>query len=187
MSPMTGTLLIARAIDALNRRVARLATFCTLLMVLVSAANALLRHSGKALGASLTSNAWLELQWVLFSLVFLLGAPHLLRRDGHVRVDVFFARFSPRTRAFVDLLGTLLLLIPFCLFALLTSCDFVADSLRTLEGSPDPGGLPRWPVKLLVPIAFLLLLLQALAEALRRIAFLRGAPRELALPNEEAA
>lgn len=173
-------------IDGLTRRVANGTAWLTVAMVLVAAINAVLRYAGRAAGANLSSNAWLELQWYLFSLVFLLGGPHALRRGGHVRVDVLLERTSTRVRAWVDLLGGLLLLIPFCLLALATSWAFVADSVATMEQSPDPGGLPRWPIKVIVPLAFVLLLMQAIAEVLRRLAVLRGTPPAIALPDEEA-
>ena len=118
---MKKTLDICDLIDNFNRRVARGAAWLTVLMVLIAAGNAIARYLGKATGTSLSSNAWLEAQWYLFSLVFLLGAPHALRRGGHVRVDVWLERCSERTRLIVDLVGGLVLLIPFCLFALITS------------------------------------------------------------------
>lgn len=181
---MKKALAFCTAIDRLNKRVAQGAAWLTVLMVLIAAGNALARYLGKATGTSISSNAWLEAQWYLFSLVFLLGAPHALRRGGHVRVDVFLERCSKRTRLWIDLLGGLLLLIPFCLFALITSYEFVTDSLQTMEVSPDPGGLARWPLKLVVPIAFMLLLVQAIAEVLRRAAALLGIPTKIALPEE---
>ena len=179
-------------IDALCRRVANASAWLTAGMVVVAAANAVLRYAGRALGENLSSNAWLELQWYLFSLVFLLGAPHALRRGGHVRVDVLLERWGPRARLWIDLVGGLGLLIPFCVFAIWNSYEFVADSVATLEQSPDPGGLPRWPIKLVVPLAFGLLLLQSVAEVLRRLAVLPGAPLEETLAlhtddREEAA
>lgn len=184
---MSKVLKFCSRIDSFNKAVARSASWLTALMVLIAAGNALARYLGKATGTSLSSNAWLEAQWYLFSIVFLLGAPHALRRGGHVRVDVFLERCGARTRLWVDLLGGLFLLIPFCLFALVTSYEFVVNSLRTWEISPDPGGLPRWPLKLVVPLAFALLLMQAVAEVLRRIAILCGAPEDIALPEEEGS
>jgi TRAP-type mannitol/chloroaromatic compound transport system permease small subunit len=107
-------------------------------------------------------------------------------------VDVLLERWGPRARLWIDLVGGMGLLIPFCVFAIWNSYEFVADSVATLEQSPDPGGLPRWPIKLLVPLAFGLLLLQAVAEVLRRLAVLAGAPLEETLAlhaddREEAA
>ena len=104
-----------------------------------------------------------------------------------MRVDVLLERWGPRARLWVDLVGGVVLLIPFCVFAIWNSHEFVADSVATLEQSPDPGGLPRWPIKLVVPLAFGLLLLQSVAEVLRRLAVLAGANPEqtLALAAED--
>ena len=180
---MAGLLAACDRIDIACRRIANASAWLTAVMVVVAAVNAVLRYGGRALGENLSSNAWLELQWYLFSLVFLLGAPHALRRGGHVRVDVLLERWGPRARLWVDLIGGVGLLIPFCVFAIWNSYEFVVDSVATLEQSPDPGGLPRWPLKLVVPLAFGLLLLQAVAEVLRRVAVLRGAPLEATLAN----
>jgi TRAP-type mannitol/chloroaromatic compound transport system permease small subunit len=164
----------ASAIDALNRRLAMAAAWLILVMVLVGAYNAVARYVERDLGVQLSSNALLEAQWYLFGLVFLFGAPHTLARGGHVRVDVLYGSHGPRGRAWIDLVGTLLLLLPFCALAIWSSWDFVGDSVAGREGSADPGGLPRWILKPAVPVGFALLALQGLAEAVRRIAVLRG-------------
>jgi TRAP-type mannitol/chloroaromatic compound transport system permease small subunit len=99
-----------------------------------------------------------------------------------VRVDVLYGEHSQRGKAWTDLLGTILFLIPFCAFAIWISLEFVANSIAVREQSPDPGGLPRWPLKLVVPFAFALLGLQGLSEAVKRVAFLRGmSPEEVGL------
>jgi TRAP-type mannitol/chloroaromatic compound transport system permease small subunit len=165
---------LARAIDALNRSVGRLVAVATLLMVLVGAFNALARYFDRDLGTSWSSNRWIELQWYLFSLVFLLGAPWTLARQRHVRVDVLYGRLSPRARAWVDLLGGVVFLLPFCLFALWSGYEPVANSFAVREGSPDPNGLPRWPIKAVLLVAFALLALQGVSEIAKRIAFLFG-------------
>jgi TRAP-type mannitol/chloroaromatic compound transport system permease small subunit len=143
-------------------------------MVLIGAFNAVARYVGPRLGLTLSSNAYLELQWYLFSLAFLLAAAHTLRHDRHVRVDVFYSRLTPRARAWIDLIGTLALLIPFAVVGLLVAWPPVRASWAIVEGSPDPGGLPRYPIKSVILVAFALVVLQGLAEAIRRIAFLRG-------------
>ncbi|MEM8934755.1 MAG: TRAP transporter small permease subunit [Acidobacteriota bacterium] len=117
---------------------------------------------------------FLETQWYLFSVVFLLGASYTLRHDRHVRVDVFYGSLTPRRRALIDLVGTLLFLLPFCGFVLWSSWPAVANSWAVREASPDPGGLPRYPIKALILVAFTLLILQGLAEIVRRVAILRG-------------
>jgi TRAP-type mannitol/chloroaromatic compound transport system permease small subunit len=166
----------SRAIDALSRTVGRWVAWLTFAMVLVGAFNAVARYFDRAVGGGLSSNAYVELQWYLFSLVFLLGAPYALRADAHVRVDVLYGRLGPRGRAWIDLLGGVLFLIPFCVFALVISWPSVRDSWSVREVSPDPGGLARWPIKAAVLVAFGLLLLQGLSETVKRAALLLGHP-----------
>jgi TRAP-type mannitol/chloroaromatic compound transport system permease small subunit len=176
---------VARAIDRLNGWTGHVLAWLTLAMVLVGAGNAFARYTGRFVGRSLSGNGWIELQWYLFSALFLLTAGWVLREDAHVRVDVLYARLGERARAWIDLLGTLLLLVPFCLVMLWVSWPAVHSSWLIREGSPDPGGLPRWPLKALIPVCFALLLLQALAEIVRRVALLRGHREVLATPPGE--
>jgi TRAP-type mannitol/chloroaromatic compound transport system permease small subunit len=151
-------------------------SWLVLLMIGLGAYNALARHFSRSLGVELSSNGLIEAQWYLFSIIFLLGASATLKRDEHVRVDVLFGRFGQRTKAWVDLLGGLLLLVPFCVFAIVYSLPGVMESWQFHEQSPDPGGLPRYPLKTLVPVAFLMLTLQALSEIIKRAATLAGEP-----------
>jgi TRAP-type mannitol/chloroaromatic compound transport system permease small subunit len=154
--------------------VGRWSRWLILLMVLVGAGNAVARYVGPRVGITLSSNAYLELQWYLFSLAFLLAAAYTLRHDRHVRVDVLYGRLSPRARAWIDLIGTFVLLLPFALIGLIVTWPSVHASWAILEGSPDPGGLPRFPIKTVSLVAFALVALQGVAEAIRHIAFLRG-------------
>jgi TRAP-type mannitol/chloroaromatic compound transport system permease small subunit len=171
-------LALARAIDRVNGGVGRAVKWLVLLATLVSAGNAVMRY-----GFDLSSNAWLELQWYLFAGIFLLGAGYTLQHNGHVRIDVIYGRFGPRARAWIDLLGGLLFLLPMAgLFGWLGGQAFLA-SWAIGETSPDAGGLLRWPVKLAVPLGFGLLFLQGLAEIVKRAAFLAG---RLDLPEEKA-
>ena len=163
-----------RFIDAFNSALGRAVGVLVVLVTLLGAANAVLRYAGRFTGSSLSSNAWLELQWYLFALIFLLGAAVTLRDDAHVRVDVVYHRLSPRRRAWIDALGTALFLIPFCVLMIWTSWAPVSNSWAVWEASPDPGGLPRWPIKTAIPIAFLLLLAQGASNLARSIAVLRG-------------
>jgi len=171
---MRTLLRISARIDRLNRTIGRAAAWLTLVMVLVGAYNAIARYLERDVGLRLSSNAYLEAQWYLFSLVFLLGAPYALRKGSHVRVDVLYGGHGERGKAWIDLFGGLILLLPFCVFAIWISWDFVRDSWLEREMSNDPGGLPRWPLKPVVPLAFLLLLLQGLSEVTKRLALLRG-------------
>jgi TRAP-type mannitol/chloroaromatic compound transport system permease small subunit len=171
---MTPWLHMARLIDRLNERLGRGVAWLTLAMVLIGAFNAVARYLGRYIGVNLSSNAYIELQWYLFSLVFLLGGAYTLRHNAHVRVDVIYGRLSNRARAWINLLGTLIFLIPFALFGLWVSWPSVRNSWAVLEDSPDPGGLPRYPIKTAILVAFALLLVQGIAEAVKHVAVLRG-------------
>jgi TRAP-type mannitol/chloroaromatic compound transport system permease small subunit len=160
-------------IDRLNTLVGRTAAWSVLLMALIGALNALASYLEPLAGRRLASVALDELQWYLFSALFLLAAPWALRENAHVRVDVTYGRLGPRGKAWTDLLGGALLLLPFCIYALVVSFPAAADSLRTGEVSPDPGGLPRWPIKAVLPVAFVLLALQGLANTMRAARELR--------------
>lgn len=166
---MKGLLAFSRGIDALNEGIGRLVPWLVLAAVLISAGNAAARY-----GLDLSSNAWLEIQWYLFAALFLFAAAYTLKHNGHVRIDVLYARFPPRVRAWIDLLGALLFLLPMCaLIAWLGWKGFLA-SFMVNEVSPDAGGLPRWPIKLAIPIGFGLLFLQGVSEAIKQLAFLTG-------------
>lgn len=171
---MQGLIRIGALIDRLNAAIGRGVSWLALAMVLIGAYNALARYLGRYIGAELSSNAYIEAQWYLFSALFLLGAADTLRADAHVRVDVLYGRCGPRTRAAIDLLGTLLLLLPFCVMATLWSLPAVESSWEIMELSPDPGGLPRYPLKTLIPISFGLLGLQGVSLAISRALLLLG-------------
>lgn len=164
----------ASLIDRLNRGIGRAAASLALIMVLIGAYNAIARYAAPYLGRRLTSNALVESQWYLFSLLFLFGAPWVLQTDDHVRVDVLYGRLGERGRCWINLLGSVLLLLPFAVFAGVTLWPYAALSLQLREMSNDPGGLARWPLKLAMPVAFALLFLQGLAEAIKSIYQLRG-------------
>ncbi len=156
-----------RVIDAIARinvGVGQVVRWLLVVMVVVGSATAVLRYTSRFLSTNLSSNALSELQWYLFAAVFLLAAPYTLHHDRHVRVDVFYGRLSGRARAAIDLVGTVLFLIPFSVFAVVTAWEPVSQSFTIGEMSPNPGGLPRYPVKALVPVAFVLLGLQGLVQ-----------------------
>lgn len=169
---MAPLLRIAALIDSLNERVGRASYWLVLVAVVVSSGNAIARY---ALG--LSSNAFLEIQWYLFAAIFLLAAGYTHKHNGHVRVDVFYSRFSPRTQAMVDILGGLFFLLPMALFILWLSWPMFSASFAINEGSPDPGGLLRWPIKLMIPLGFALLSLQGIAEIIKRAAVLFARPK----------
>jgi TRAP-type mannitol/chloroaromatic compound transport system permease small subunit len=166
---MNALLMISRAIDALNERVGRIVLWFVLVMVLVSAGNAVSRYL-----FNISSNAFLELQWYLFALVFLLCAGYTLLHNEHIRIDVVTSRFSARTRAWIDVFGTVCFLLPAALFILWLSWPMFANAWVSGEVSSNAGGLIRWPARLMIPVGFLLLSLQGLSELIKRIAFLRG-------------
>jgi TRAP-type mannitol/chloroaromatic compound transport system permease small subunit len=168
-TPMKALLALARGIDRINETVGRAATWLVLLATLISAGNALSRY-----GFNASSNAWLEVQWYLFGALFLLAAGYTLRHDGHVRIDLIYGRLSAKGRAWVDLLGGLLFLLPLAALMLWLSLPGFVESWHSGETSPDPGGLVRWPARLLIPAGFALLLLQGVAEVIKRLAVIRG-------------
>ncbi len=166
---------LALVIDTLNDWVGRSVRWLVLLAVLISAANAVARY-----GFSLSSNAWLEIQWYLFAFVFLLAAGYTLKHDGHVRVDLFYSRLSPRTRDWIDLAGGLVFLLPMAgLIAWLGWASFI-EAWNLGERSADAGGLVRWPARLAIPLGFSLLALQGVAEIIHRVERLRGLVAESA-------
>lgn len=169
-------LALARLIDAINERVGRAIGWLVLAAVLVSAGNATIRYS-----LNLSSNAWLEIQWYLFSAVFLLGAGYTLKKNEHVRIDILAGRLSRRGQAWIDIMGSLLFLMPMAVIIMVLSWPMFMQSYTGHEISSDAGGLLRWPVKLLIPVGFALLVLQGVAEIIKRAAFLRGM-----LPDESA-
>jgi TRAP-type mannitol/chloroaromatic compound transport system permease small subunit len=167
-------LRLSQAIDRLNGAIGRFVGWLTLAMVLIGAYNAVVRYLGSSLGRGLSSNAYLELQWYLFSLVFLLGAAYTFREGAHVRVDLLYGRLGRRGRAWIDLAGTLLLMLPFTVFALWLSWPSVRNSWAVREVSPDPGGLARYPIKSVILLAFGLLVLQGISQAIKQVAILAG-------------
>jgi TRAP-type mannitol/chloroaromatic compound transport system permease small subunit len=181
---MRPVLRVASAIDALNRRLAQGAAWLTLAMVLVGAFNAVARYVERDIGVALSSNALLESQWYLFSLVFLLAAAYTLKQDAHVRVYVWYSRLSRRAQAWIDLVGMVVFLIPFSVVGLWVTWPAVRSSWAILERSPDPGGLVRYPIKSVILVAFALLLLQGVAEVIRRVAYLRGLIPEPGAPHQ---
>jgi TRAP-type mannitol/chloroaromatic compound transport system permease small subunit len=162
-------LTLSRLIDALNEVVGRLTYWLVLVAVLVSAGNATIRYT-----FNMSSNAWLEIQWYLFSAVFLFCAGYTLLHNQHIRIDVVTGRLSRRAQAWIDILGTLLFLMPMALTILWLSWPVFVDAYQRHEVSTNAGGLIIWPARLMVPIGFLLLVLQGISELIKRIAFLRG-------------
>ncbi|WP_412063020.1 TRAP transporter small permease subunit [Rubrivirga sp. IMCC45206] len=164
---------LPRLADRLSAAVGWLCARLVVGMVAAGALAAVLRYLAPVLGITPALNALGDVQWMLFSAVFLLGAAWALAEDAHVRVDVIYGGRPPRTRAAIDLAGTVLLLLPFCALLAWASWPAVVDSVVLREGALDAGGLVRWPVKLLLPVGLGLLALQGVAQGLRAVATLR--------------
>ena len=166
---MKRLLSIAHIIDEANRHLSKIASWLVLLCCVVSAGNALSRY-----GLNLSSNAWLEIQWYMFSAMFMLGTSYTLCRNEHVRVDVIYARLSTRAQIWIDLIGGILFLLPAAVILAWLSWPVFYNSWAHGEMSSNVGGLIRWPVKIFLPLGFGLLVLQGLSEVIKRIAMLSG-------------
>jgi TRAP-type mannitol/chloroaromatic compound transport system permease small subunit len=176
---MNSLLTLSRWIDSLNESAGKLVMWLVLITTLIATGNALAKY---LLGEG--SNAWLEAQWYGFGAMFLLGAGYTLRHNGHVRIDVMYQRFSAKGQALIDLLGGILFLLPVAILLTWLSWPLFTESWRIQEMSPDAGGLIRWPIKLVLPLGFGLLLLQGISEIIKRIGVLTG---DTALPTEKPA
>jgi TRAP-type mannitol/chloroaromatic compound transport system permease small subunit len=188
--PVNALLRVSRAIDAVTEAIGRLLPYLVLLMIGVGFYNVVARYLGRFVGARLTNNSAIEIQWYLYSVLFFFGFAYILKHNLNVRVDFLYAKWPPRTRAWVDLLGTLLFLIPFCILGIYVTISPVLSSWGRLpngswgtwEISPDPDGLPRAPIKSMIIVAFTLLLLQAFSQVIKYVAVLTRA-----VSDEEAA
>ncbi|MBM3554202.1 MAG: TRAP transporter small permease subunit [Alphaproteobacteria bacterium] len=186
---MNALLAFSRGVDRLNERIGTLVYWLVLVAVIVSSVNATVRY-----GLNTSSNAWLELQWYLFAAVFLLCAGYTLRRNEHIRIDLISGRLSKKGQTWIDIIGTVLFLLPMSLVVMKLSWPVFINSMAAehlqakaqglgeligvlltpgnWEQSMDAGGLIRWPAKMLIPIGFLLLSLQGISELIKRVAFL---------------
>jgi TRAP-type mannitol/chloroaromatic compound transport system permease small subunit len=158
-----------RIINLISDRVSRLADWCVLAAVGISAANALVRYS-----LNWSSNALLEIQGVLFAAVVMLGAAQTLRLNGHVRVDILYVLCSPRRRLWLDAIGMVVILLPVTAYLAWLCIPFAFNTVSSGEVSLSPGGLPLWPIRVLLAAGFVLLFAQGVAELLRRVLALRG-------------
>ncbi len=167
--PVQALLAISRAIDTVNSRIGRWLSWLILIVVLISATNASIR---KIFDTS--SNSWLELQWIIFSVIFLLCSPWTLLSNEHIRIDIVNNLFSKRTRNIIDVVGHTLFLLPLTIVMIVTSYPFFLRSVEINEQSMNAGGLPQWPAKSLVLIGFTLLFFQGISELIKRVAVMRG-------------
>jgi TRAP-type mannitol/chloroaromatic compound transport system permease small subunit len=161
-------LAFSRGVDWLNTQLAVVANWLVLLAALISAGNAASRYI-----FSESSNGWLEIQWYMFAGMVLLGAPYTLKMNEHVRVDLFYGMLaSERTQIWIDIIGGFLFLLPICIILTYFTWPWFVESWNINEASSNAGGLLRWPVKLLLPVGFVLMALQGISEIIKRIAAL---------------
>ena len=166
---MAGLLKLCRIIDALNFRLGKVLSWLILIVVIISATNAAVR---KVFDTS--SNAWLELQWMLFGTIFLLCSPWTLLSNEHIRIDIVNGMLPKRWRDIIDLIGHLFFLLPLTIVMIITSIPFFLRSFSVNEQSANAGGLPQWPAKFLVLLGFALLFLQGVSELIKRAAVMQG-------------
>jgi TRAP-type mannitol/chloroaromatic compound transport system permease small subunit len=166
---LAALLKLSRIIDALDLRIGKVVSWLILIVVLVSATNAIMR---KVFDSS--SNAWLELQWVMFGIIFLLCSPWTLMSNEHIRIDIINGMLPKRWRDIIDVVGHLFFLLPLTIVMIVTSVPFFLRSFRLNEQSMNAGGLPQWPAKSLILIGFTLLFLQGISELIKRVAVMRN-------------
>ncbi len=166
---MQALLKMSRGIDAFTRWMGKRLAWLILVAVVVSAVNAIMRKS-----FDISSNSWLELQWVLFGVVFLLCSPWTLLDNEHIRIDIVSNGLSKTTRNVIDVVGHTFFLIPLCVVMIITGGPFFMRSIEVNEQSGNAGGLPQWPAKSLIIIGFVFLLVQGISELIKRIAVMRG-------------
>jgi len=162
-------LALSRAIDAATERVGRFVYWLILAVVLISAANATVRKL-----FNYSSNAYLEIQWYLFSVIFLFGAGYALLHNAHVRIDILAGKLSARTQNWIDVFGIVLFLFPMSITIMWLGWPVFVDSWVRNEVSTNAGGLIIWPARLMIPVGFALLIVQGISELIKRIAFLTG-------------
>jgi TRAP-type mannitol/chloroaromatic compound transport system permease small subunit len=181
---MKALLALSRGIDAISEFAGKIAKYLVLVVILVGFVNVVLRYTGRFTNQQLASNTFIEAQWYIFSVIFLLGFSYILKHNANVRVDFLYARWSPRRKALVDFFGTLFFLIPFTLIGIYISLNPVLQSWGQLpdgtidiafwEISPDPDGLPRAPIKTMLIVGLMLLFLQAVSQLIKNGAMLTG-------------
>ncbi|MCP9760815.1 TRAP transporter small permease subunit [Aquitalea sp. S1-19] len=166
---MQSLLALSRLIDAINARIGQFASWIVLIVVLISAGNAVVRKT-----LHISSNGFLEIQWYLFSAMFLLGGAYTLQKNEHIRIDLLSSKLSRRAQAMLEIVCTVLFLFPMCYLIIAYGWPMFMDAWTSGEMSSDNGGLIRWPVILLIPIGFTLLMAQGLSEIIKRLGFIAG-------------
>lgn len=166
---MAGLLGLSRAIDRVNEFIGKWIAWAIFAAILVSAVNAVIRKA-----FNMSSNAWLEMQWYLFGAAFLLAAAYTLKQNEHIRVDIVYGMFSRKVQHWIDLLGHVFFLMPFCLLMVYYLIPYFLMSFNNGEVSSSAGGLIIWPAKGLLMLGFILLLIQGISEIIKKIAVMRG-------------
>jgi TRAP-type mannitol/chloroaromatic compound transport system permease small subunit len=166
---VNGLLKLSGLIDGLNKAIGKLIMWLVLGSVLISAGNAILRKA-----FSIGSNAWLEIQWYLFAGVFMLGVGYVMLQNAHVRIDFISSKLSKRTNAIIDAIGIVVFTIPLSIIMIDLGWPLFERAWTSGEMSQNAGGLIRWPVLLLIPVGFGILILQSVSELIKRVAFLTG-------------
>ena len=175
-------LKISDWIGAISEWCGKIAQYLVIAVIAIGFYNVFVRYVGRFTGTQLSSNVYIELQWYLYSLIFFLGFPYILKHGVNVRVDILYARWSPKTQAWIDFWATLLLLMPFCIIGIVVTYNSVMTSWGLLpngewgtwELSPDPGGLPRAPIKSMIIVAFSLMVLQSISQLVKYVAVIVG-------------
>lgn len=173
---LTFLLSISKGIDAVSTLVGKFARWLTLVMVLIGVFNVVTRYVGRSIGVSLGGTMYISLQTYAYDMVFLLGAAYIFLKDGHVRVDIIYSSLAKRGRAWIDVAGNLLFLIPFSLMGLAFAGPYVANSWQQREVNLSAGGILVYPIKTIIVIAFAMLLAQSFSELIKHLAFLAGHP-----------
>lgn len=177
---MLGWLALSQAIDRLNSLIGRITAWAIFVAILISSGNALVRYV-----FHISSNAWLETQWLLFGAVFMLCAAWTFQENGHIRIDIISSRLKVRTRSWIDVIGHIFFLFPFVLIMIFDSYPFFMKSYIAMDGSASAGGLPVWPGKFLIFLGFVLLGLQGISELIKRFAIMNGLIEDVHAEQEE--
>ncbi len=166
---------VSQLIDSFTEKIGLLVTWLTTILVLNVFYDVIMRyvfHRGNI--------AVQEMEWHIFSVIFLIGAAYTLKKDGHVRVDILYTKFSNKQKAWVDFIGTFIFLIPFCVIIICSSLNFISASWAVREISPDPGGLPgRYILKAMIPTGFILLIIQGISQAIKNLLVITGHEQEI--------
>jgi TRAP-type mannitol/chloroaromatic compound transport system permease small subunit len=166
---MNALLKLSQLIDSITEFVGRSIIWVVLVVTLISCGNAVMRYT-----INYSSNAFLEIQWYLFAVIFLFGAGYTLKKNEHVRIDLIAGKFSKRGQAMIDIFGIIFFLMPMAIAIMWMSWPIFLLALKTNEMSSNAGGLILWPARLMVPVGFFLLVMQGISELIKKVGFLQG-------------